>query len=193
MNYLEIFGTLVGLVYLWLEYRASFYLWIASLVMPIIYIFIYYQAGLYADFAINVYYIIASVYGLVCWTFHRGKKNNTESPEVPITYTPRSRYIPLIALTIALTMAIAQILLRFTDSNVPWEDGFTTALSIIAMWMLAKKYVEQWLAWMIVDIVSSVLYIYKGLYFTSGLYAIYTLIAYFGYLKWKQLLKAQAH
>ena len=57
LNFLEIFGTIVGLVYLWLEYRASIYLWIAGIVMPAIYIFVYYKAGLYADFGINIYYV----------------------------------------------------------------------------------------------------------------------------------------
>ena len=193
MNYLELAGTLVGLVYLWLEYRASTYLWIASIVMPLIYVVVYYQAGLYADFGINVYYILASVYGLLYWMFGRRKKTDrTEKAELPIVLTPRRQYLPLLLVTGALTVGIAQILLHFTDSNVPWSDSFTTALSMVAMWMLARKYVEQWLAWMIVDVVCTVLYIYKGLYFTSGLYGLYTVIACFGYLKWKRMMKTQA-
>ena len=64
LNFLEIFGTIVGLVYLWLEYRASIYLWIAGIVMPAIYIFVYYKAGLYADFGINIYYLIAAIYDI---------------------------------------------------------------------------------------------------------------------------------
>ena len=75
LDFLEIFGTLVGLVYLWLEYRASIYLWIAGVVMPAIYIFVYYKAGLYADFGINIYYLIAAVYGWFFWMWgHRKKK-----------------------------------------------------------------------------------------------------------------------
>lgn len=67
LNFLEIFGTIVGLIYLWLEYRASIYLWIAGIVMPAIYIFVYYKAGLYADFGINIYYLIAAIYGWFFW------------------------------------------------------------------------------------------------------------------------------
>ena len=75
MNFLEIFGTIVGLIYLWLEYRASIYLWIAGIVMPAIYIFVYYKAGLYADFGINIYYLIAAIYGWFFWMWgHRKKK-----------------------------------------------------------------------------------------------------------------------
>ena len=73
MNYLEVFGTLVGLAYLWLEYKASIYLWIASIIMPAIYIIVYYQAGLYADFGINIYYLIASVYGWIIWKSNKAR------------------------------------------------------------------------------------------------------------------------
>ena len=82
---------------------------------------------------------------------------------------PRKVYFPLTAVFILCWVVIAWILITWTDSSVPWTDSFTTALSIIAMWMLARKYVEQWGAWMIVDWVCCGLYIYKGLYFTSAL------------------------
>jgi nicotinamide mononucleotide transporter len=90
-----------------------------------------------------------------------------------------------------LWIAMAQILINFTDSSVPWSDAFTTSLSIIAMWMLARKYAEQWLAWLVVDAVCVALYIYKGIYFYATLYAIYTVIAYVGYRKWLRLMQKQ--
>ena len=89
----------------------------------------------------------------------------------------------------ALFFLFAYILITFTDSNVPWLDSFTTAVSVVGLWMLARKYVEQWIAWIAVDAVSTGLYIYKELYFTSALYAIYTIIAIFGYYKWKRLMQ----
>ena len=188
LNYLELTGTIVGLIYLWLEYRASIYLWIAGFIMPAIYVFVYYDAGLYADVGINVYYLLTSFYGLAYWTL--GKKASKDAPteEIPISRTPRKQYAPLLLLSVILNIVIAVILIEFTDSNVPWADSFTTALSIVGMWMLAKKYVEQWLAWILVDVVSAVLYVYKDLYFTAGLYALYAVIAYFGYLKWKKMM-----
>ena len=154
MNYLELFGTLVGLIYLWLEYKASVYLWIASIVMPAIYIVIYYQAGLYADLGINVYYVGASLYGLAVWLIGRKKQGTADEMEaLPITSTPKRLYLPLFLITVVLTVLIAQLLIHFTDSTVPWADSFTTALSVVALWMLAKKYTEQWLAWILVDVV----------------------------------------
>lgn len=195
---LEIIGTLVGLLYLWLEYRASIYLWIAGIIMPAIYIFVYYDAGLYADFGINIYYLGAAIYGWMMWKYgsflrrkllRRKKQETVEQGELPITRMPLRYLLPLVAVFAVSLLGIAWILINFTDSNVPWLDSFTTALSIIGMWMLARKYVEQWWAWIAVDAVSAGLYIYKGLDFTAGLYALYTIIAIFGYFKWKKMME----
>lgn len=193
----EIFGTIVGLVYIWLEYKASIYLWIASIIMPAIYIFVYYKAGLYADFGINIYYLLAAIYGWVTWRyggFLRSKllhqeQPSAKKPDLPITHIPLRYLLPMTAVFAVAFVGIAWILINFTDSNVPWYDSFTTAMSIIAMWMLARKYVEQWWAWIAVDVVCVGLYIYKGLYSTSALYAIYVIIAIFGYLKWRRMMK----
>lgn len=192
MEYLEIIGTIVGLIYLWLEYHASIYLWLASIVMPLIYIFIYHNAGLYADMGINIYYVIASIYGIICWRWGISRKNKKDaSTALKITHTPTSRITPLSIISIALTFAIAYILITFTDSNVPWWDSVTTSLSIVAMWMMARKYIEQWWVWIVVDVISAGLYVYKELFFTAGLYALYAIIAYFGYKKWKELMLTQ--
>lgn len=103
----------------------------------------------------------------------------------------RRYYLPLFFVFIISFFSIAWILIEYTDSNVPWLDSFTTALSIVGMWMLARKYIEQWFAWILVDIVCCGLYIYKDLYFTSALYGLYSIIAIFGYFKWKRLMSVQ--
>lgn len=180
---LEVAGTLLGLLYLWLEWRASLYLWFVGFVMPCVYVVVYFRAGLYADFAMQVYYILAGIYGLILWGF--GRKRDT--PQRPITHTPHTLWWPLLGITAGLWLTIGWAL-SLTDSNVVWLDAFTTALSIVATWMLAKKYAEQWLAWVAVDAVSSGLYIYKGLYATAGLYGLYTIIAVLGYYKWRSLI-----
>ena len=182
---LEIIGTLVGLVYLWLEYKASIYLWIASIIMPAIYIFVYYEAGLYADFGINIYYLGAAVYGWMMWKYG-GKTKETN--ELPITQMPIRNWLKAGVVCLVINFLIGWILVNFTDSDVPWWDAFTTALSVIGMWMLARKYLEQWLVWIVVDVVCVGLYIYKELYFTSGLYALYAIIAIFGWLNWKKMM-----
>ena len=184
-NWLEILGTIVGVVYLWLELKANIYMWVTGIIMPAISIFVYYQAGLYADFGINIYYLIAAIYGFLVWQF--GKKKT--EVELPITHTPTGKYWQLAACFTVCFVAIGIILERFTDSTVPWWDSFTTALSIVGMWMLARKWVEQWWTWVVVDAVCCGLYIYKGIYFYSALYGLYTIIAVFGYYKWKRMMQ----
>ena len=188
---LEILGTAVGIIYLWLEYRASIYLWIAGIIMPAIYIFIYYDAGLYADFGINIYYLLIALYGWVAWKtgFTLTGKKDERSRELPISSTPKSVWPKIAVAYIAAQLFITWILVEYTDSTVPVADSFTTALSIVGMWMLARKYIEQWWVWCIVDVACSALYIYKELYFTAALYAIYAIIAIFGYYKWKRMMQ----
>lgn len=188
LTILDIIGTIIGLVYIWLEYKASIYLWIVGVIMPAIYIIVYYKAGLFADFGINIYYLIAAVYGWLVWQF--GKKHGQDSDEeLPVTHAKIKYILPCSVIVIALWLVIAWILIKFTNSNVPWLDSFVTALSVIGMWLLTRKYVEQWLVWIVVDILCCGLYIYKGIPFTAFLYGVYAIIAIFGYYKWKKMIK----
>ena len=193
-QYIEILGTAVGLIYLWQEYRASIYLWITSIIMPAIYLYVYYQAGLYADFGINIYYLVIALYGWLAWRYNfslRGKRK--ESKELSISHIRQGGIIRLAILFLAAWAIISYILIHYTNSTVPFTDAFTTALSIVGMYMLARKYIEQWWVWLVVDITSCALYIYKELYFTAALYALYAIIAIFGYRKWKQLMNNEKH
>lgn len=183
MDWLEITGTFVGLLYLWFEYKASIWLWAAGIVMPALSLLVYYRTGLYADFGINIYYLLAGLYGWFMWL--RGASGKRD---LPVVHTPVRQVLPLTLIFVGLFFAIAWILIFFTDSNVPWLDSLTTALSIVAMWMLAYKQAEQWLVWIVVDAVSCGLYLYKGLPFYAVLYGIYTIIAFFGYFKWVKMI-----
>ncbi|MBO5875370.1 MAG: nicotinamide mononucleotide transporter [Alistipes sp.] len=185
MFWLEVAGTAVGLIYLWLEYRASVWLWAANVVMPAIYIFVYAESGFYADMGINIYYLVASIYGWVMWQFRKGEQQE----ELPITCTPRRAIAPLAIVGTICWGAILFVLLRWTDSTVPYGDSFTTAASVVALYMLARKYVEQWLVWIVVDVVCCWLYISKGLYPTAALYGLYALLAVFGYRRWLQMMR----
>ena len=193
INYLEVFGTVVGLTYLWLEYRASIYLWIASIIMPAINLKVYFDAGLYADFAIDIYYLLIAIYGYFAWRYGLGKAKKERREALPISHTPRRQIPVLLAAQLVLWAAIAYVLINFTNSNVPYADAFTTATSIVAMWMLARKQAEQWLVWIVVDVVCVALYLYKGLYFYAALYSLYTVIAVFGYRRWLKLMKQNGH
>lgn len=183
---LEIAGVILGVIYLVQELKASRALWVTGMVMPAISLFVYWRAGLYADFAIDIYYLLAAVYGFVNW-----RRKGPQKEEIPITRTPL-KVIPLLcAVFIVLFPLIAMVLIRFTDSTVPWQDAFTTALSVIGLWMLAKKWIEQWWVWAVVDIVSTCLYVYKGIPFYAGLYGLYTVLAVYGYFRWKRSLRQE--
>lgn len=190
MDPLDIIGTGIGLVYLYLEYKANKYLWITGIIMPAIYIFAYYRHGLYADMGINIYYLLAAVYGWLVWTYGH-KRNQREDKEMPITHFRPKLILPSILVFTVLFLFIAWLLINFTNSNVPWCDSFVTACSIIGMWALARKYLEQWLIWILVDVICCGLYWYKGLPFTSVLYGLYSIIAIVGYFHWIDMMNKQ--
>ena len=190
LRLLDILGFVVGLVYLWFEYKASIWLWLAGIVMPAIDMFLYYKAGLYADFGMAVYYCLAGVYGFLAWKFFRRKASESGpgASDKPVSRFPAGRMMPALAAVLLLWGGIWWILVTFTDSSVPIADAFTTALSIVALWALAQKYAEQWLLWLVVDLVCCILYVRKGIPFKAAIYGLYTVIAVFGYRKWLRLV-----
>lgn len=194
-QYIEILGTIVGIIYLWLEYKANIYLWLVSIIMPAIYLYIFYVARLYADFAINIYYLLIAIYGWMAWKYgfklFSAKREKNGDEMLRVSHVPKKLWIRLMAVYVILQLSITWVLIAYTNSDVPWLDSFTTSVSILAMWLLARKYLEQWLVWIVVDVVSAGLYLYKDLYYTSALYAVYAIIAIFGYYKWKSIMQVK--
>lgn len=180
---LQIAGAALGLLYLWLEYRADIRLWIVGLVMPVVHGVLYYRAGLYADCSMQAYYVLAGLYGWLVWRNAPAKKTeNTKVGHMPLRMMPR-----LLAACAALQAAIYWLLAHFTDSTVPFWDSLTTALCVAAYWMLARKWAEQWLVWLAVDVLTVGLYLYKGIPITAGLYTLYSVLAVAGYLRWRRM------
>ena len=181
-HWLDITTTLLGLLYILFEYRASVWLWFVGFLMQALGIVLYYQKGLYADCGMEFYYLSMTVYGYWKWVHGSAKKK-----ELPITRFPRRLIIPWLAIILAIWGIIYWLLITFTNSNVPAADSFTTALSIVGIWALAHKYLEQWFIWIAVDVVTCILYFYKDIPFKGSLYALYVVIAIFGYKKWKRM------
>ena len=136
----------------------------------------------------NIYYLLIAVYGFVSWTRGSSKSKNGS---LRITHIGWLTGVAAVCATLLLWWFIWWILVTFTDSTVPVADAFTTSLSIVGLWMLARKYVEQWLAWFVVDIVCCALYYYKGINFYCILYGIYTIVALLGFRKWLRMMKSQ--
>ena len=184
--WLDILTTVLGLIYIWLEYRASIALWFVGVIMPALDIWLYWSHGLYGDAGMAVYYTLAAVYGFYIWKF---KKTRKLKLSLPIIHLPRRQYLPATLFFLFAWGATYYILVNWTNSTVPLLDSFTNALSFVGMWALARKYLEQWFFWIVVDVVCCFLYIQKGIPFKAGLYGLYVVIAIAGYYKWKQMLK----
>ena len=204
-HWLDIVTTILGLIYLVLEYRASIALWVVGIVMPAMDIYLYWSHGLYGDAGMAVYYTLAAIYGYAVWKFgakwkamikRKGsdKKEgasavSSSSEDLPITFFPRRLILRTLGFFVLAWAATYYVLVAYTNSTVPLLDAFTNALSFIGLWALARKYVEQWLFWIAVDVVCCYLYVVKGIPFKAGLYGLYVVIAVMGYWKWKGLAR----
>ncbi len=186
-HYLEIFGALTGILYVVLEIRQSIWLWPVGLITSVIYIWVFFASKFYADMGLQTYYVLISIYGWYWW-LKGGKKYDRES--LPVTRASMKMAIILASVFLTLFAVLWYVLFSHTDSPVPMGDAFTTALSIVATWMLARKIIEHWMLWVIADLVSMGLYLYKGLYPTVGLFAVYTIMAVIGYREWRKAIMA---
>ena len=182
-HWLDITTTILGLFYIWFEYRASVWLWAVGFLMQALGIVLYYQKGLYADCGMEFYYLSMTAYGY--WKWIRG---SAKKEPLPITFFPKRLILPWLVIIAAVWGVIYWLLVTFTNSNVPLADSFTTALSIVGIWALAHKYLEQWFIWIAVDVVTCVLYFYKDIPFKASLYGLYVVIAVLGYLKWRKMV-----
>lgn len=185
-QWLDILTTILGLIYIWLEYRAHIALWVIGVIMPALDIVLYWQHGLYGDAGMACYYTFAALYGFYVWKFVKTRK---KKEPLPIIFMPRRQYLPTIVFFFVAWAAVYHVLVTWTDSTVPLLDSFTNALSFVGLWALARKYVEQWVFWMVVDGVCTFLYIKKGIPFKAMLYGLYVVIAIAGYLKWRSMAK----
>lgn len=186
-NWVEILGTVLGVVYVFLSIKQNILTWLTGLLTSALYIYVFFVSKFYADMALQVYYVWVSIYGW--WLWARGVNTQKGHEAFPVSKLKAKQAMVLAAISLLLWLGIYFILKYFTDSPVPVGDAFTTALSIVATWMLARKIIEHWLIWIVVDFVSLLLYIYKGLYPTSIMFVVYTGAAVWGYFEWKKQLK----
>jgi nicotinamide mononucleotide transporter len=208
-NYIEVFGAITGIIYVILEIRQSIWLWPVGIVTSAVYIWVFYSSRFYADGSLQVYYLIISVLGWYWWmkgTGHRAQgAGRTEEEETErrrvgetegqgdekkrglvVTRLKMKTGIVLAVVFLILYFVMWLVLSKFTNSPVPGWDSFITSLSIVATWMLARKIYEHWYLWIIVNSVSSVLFLSRGLYPTMVLYIIYCIMSFSGMRVWKK-------
>jgi nicotinamide mononucleotide transporter len=190
LHWVEVAGTLLGITYVFLSIRQNILTWLLGLLTSLLYIYVFFSSKFYADMVLQVYYVWVSIYGWILWS--KGKKTGHGREELPVTLLSVKQAWRLLFVALILWLGIFAVLRYYTDSPVPFGDAFTTAFSIVATWMLARKILEHWIVWIVVDFVSLLLYLYKGLYPTSVMFVIYTAAAWWGYVEWKRSRKKQA-
>jgi nicotinamide mononucleotide transporter len=185
MSLTEILGFLTGVVNVWLLTRQNIWNWPVGVANNAFYVAVFVAAGLYGDAGLQLVYIALGIYGWWTWA------HPADRAELSVTRTPRSAWIWLTPATIAAAFALALFLRRFTDSTVPGWDGFTTALSLAAIFGQTKKYLESWWIWIVADLIYMPLYIYKHLWLTSGLYFVFFVLCVMGLREWSKAIRAQ--
>jgi nicotinamide mononucleotide transporter len=181
----EILGFLTGVVNVWLLARQNIWNWPVGLANNVFYVAVFVTTGLYGDAGLQLVYITLGIYGWWTWS-HPGAR-----AALAVTRTSRGTWIWLTPATVVAAIGLAFFLRHFTDSTVPGWDGFTTALSLAAIYGQTKKYLESWWIWIAADVIYIPLYIYKHLWLTSGLYFVFFLLCVMGLREWSKALRAR--
>ena len=186
MNRFEIIAAAFGVVSVFLSVRQNIWSWPTAIVNVAMYIFVFYRSKLYADTGLQVVYVALNFYGWYQWLY--GGKNRTE---LPVSRTGARLAAILVAIGAVSTAVIGTFLSHNTDAALPYVDALTTSTSLVAQWMMTRKLLENWIIWVSVDVVYIGMYIYKDLYVTSLLYAVFLVLSVMGYLEWKRTINAR--
>ncbi len=197
-NWIEIFGAVTGIIYVFLEVRQNLWLWPVGIITSSVYVWVFLTGKLYADMSLQVYYLVISFTGLYWWVRGTGQRthgidkseaNGTPVKDVlPVTRLKFRTGVVLSVLLVCLYALLWFILSRYTDSPVPEADSFITSLSVIATWMLARKIFEHWYLWIAVNLAAVILFITRGLYPTVILYTVYLIMSFSGLRLWRKTI-----
>lgn len=182
---LEWIAVATGLASVWFSMKENIWVYPTGIVSVLIYVYLAFHYKLYADMGVNFYYFVMSVYGWYFWIHPKDESKD----QVPVTVNSRNENIFTIALMLGSFGILYFGLSNFTDSDVAFWDATTTCFAIAGMYLMARKKLENWIAWIITDLISIPLYFYKGLVLTSFQFLIFTILAFAGYITWRNSLK----
>ena len=182
-NRWEILAVIFGIISVYLSTREHIWSWPTALVNVALYFIVFLEAKLYADMGLQVVYFALSLYGWYEWLY--GGENRTE---LHVSRVTRSLGLKLLLIGLASAAILGTILARFTDASLPYLDSATTSTSLVAQWMMTRKILENWAVWVVVDVVYVGMFIFKKLYLTAGLYAVFLVLAVMGFIQWKRSL-----
>jgi nicotinamide mononucleotide transporter len=181
---MELAAALTGAISVWLSVRQNIWSWPTAIVNVVLYTVVFWEAKLYADMGLQVIYAVLSLYGWYQWLY--GGAGRTE---LRVARTPR-RLGAILTLIAAVGSALLGTLLRHTtDAALPFMDSFLSSTSLVAQWMMTKKLLENWLVWIAVDVLYVGMFVFKGLYLTAGLYAVFLVLAVRGYVDWRRSMQ----
>lgn len=180
MSLLEVIAVVFGIVSVYLSVREHIWSWPTALVNVSLYFLIFRRERLYADMGLQVFYAGISLYGWYHWMF-----GGADHGSLKVTRTPRVLALSLPVLGVTAAVGLGTLLARTTDASVPYIDSALTVASLIAQWMMSRKYLENWIIWVVADVAYVGLFIYRGLLLTSFLYAVFLVLATKGYLDWR--------
>ena len=186
---LEYFGVATGLLYLFLEIKQHRSMWIVGFLTSLIYVFVFFFSRFYADMSLQIYYVLISIYGFIQWTrtnLNNQKQANQTDDVIYYQHLGLKKGLLVFAAIGLLFAGIRYILIQYTDSPLPAGDALTTAVGIVATWMLARRIIEHWYFWIVINLLSAYLYYIRGLYPTLFLYLCYALLAVAGLYLWKK-------
>ena len=179
---IEGIGAALAVAYLLLALKQNKLCWFAWIASSILYLYVMYQADLYMESLLQVFYLCMGFYGLSQWT---KTINNNQNTYVDIWSI--GNHIFAISLIIVLSFLSGILLSNFSNAALPFIDAFTTWGAIVASYMVAKKILENWIYWFVIDFISVFIFATRGLYFTSALFVTYLVIIYFGYKSWSKI------
>ncbi len=183
----EALAAALSIAYLLLAVREHLWCWYAGFASNAIYLFVFWDVSLLMDSALQVYYMGIAIYGW--WQWQQGANADHV---LPISRWPLHTHAIAIIAVLILSVISGLVLDRFTGAAHPFLDSFTTWGAVLTTWMVARKVLENWLYWIVIDSLAVYLYIERGLTITAVLFAAYTVIAVFGYMKWRAHYQEQA-
>ncbi|TAF45453.1 MAG: nicotinamide riboside transporter PnuC [Sphingobacteriales bacterium] len=180
---LEWLGTITGLACVYLAVKQHILTWPISIISVLTYFYIFYDAKLYGDAILQLYFFVTALYGWYYWS--NGKILAQKSPKKIVKITSK-QWLFIFITWFFLNASAGFLLSKYTDTDVPYLDGLCTITSFIAQFLMTRKKLENWLIWIIVDLLYIPLYIHKNLLATAMLYLVFVFIALKGYLDWKK-------
>ena len=184
ITWLEIVAFALALAMVVLNMRVNPLAWPLAIMSSLLYFALFWQSRLYGDASLQIFFAVVALWGW--WQWQRGTSEDGSALRVR-TLPARTRWMLIAALAL-MWPATGWFLKHYTDTDVPWWDAFPTAASLIGQWLLGRKYLENWAAWVVVNIVSVALFAYKGLWLTTLLYSLFIAMSFIGWRAWRRLM-----